>query len=301
MDSNLYATENYTETFKICRCPNATRFAQGLAQLWLRPPAQNPLYPNTVYSLTELFKLGYSGGFLPCTERYIRNRNNSYARLLQDVVYKSRPHPKIPSLLKSPLLSLNKLVHSDIEHFGNLFSEDENSWLRGEAWEVAFQKYFFAEQNSLILEDLKNCSKSAWVLPWANANKISSSLRKMGYHMDVGKENYFTGDTILTLSGFVRRHIVSKYALILESGIFNWWHDVVISLYSSKENPNLKPVKPRMNGNILVIFILWLAGLGFSAVLFGAEKWVYFGKTRIVVMKLYLKMISYAAKFLLKM
>lgn len=140
-----------------------------------------------------MFQIGYFGGFLPCTGGYIRNRNNSETSLLLFVIYKSKSNPKIANLLKSPILSLNKLVHSDAKHFEDLFSKNEK------AWEVALRNNFFAEQKNLIFEDLKKCSKSAWVLPWAKASKISSSSRKRGLHLDVGKETHFTVDTILTL------------------------------------------------------------------------------------------------------
>lgn len=124
-------------------------------------------------------------------------------------------------------------------------------------------------------------------MSWPHAKKMSSSLRKICYHLDVGKEKLLKVDSKLCAFRFVPRHVLANYALFFESGIFEWWHSLVISSGSFTESLNLKQVKQSMNGNSLVIFILWLAALGFDVAIFGAEKWAYLCTTEILVLKLY--------------
>src|SRR5687768_15840569 len=94
----------------------------------------------------------------------------------------------------------------------------------------------------------------------------------MGLHSDIGTETYFTDELNLVVYGVIPRHILDGFERVFESGIYEWWHKLIISLVVKTENPSVGPTKPSMVGNILVIFIVWLAGSGFGILVFGIEQ-----------------------------
>lgn len=95
-------------------------------------------------------------------------------------------------------------MHSDLNHFNNLFWKGKRYLVTRKSMGGSFREAFLCatkQFNFGRLEKLLNFGTGC-----VNANKISSYLRKMGYHLDVGKETFFTGDLKLSVLGFVPRH-----------------------------------------------------------------------------------------------
>lgn len=114
----------------------------------------------------------------------------------------------------------------------------------------------------MILDSLKNCTRTAWILPVNMAHRMAQSVRQSNLHSDVGNEEYFRSDLSLVLGGFVPEVALRRLDSVKESGIFEWWHQLNIKWMYHKDYSVIQPREPSMKGNILVIFIVWSVGIG---------------------------------------
>ncbi len=95
----------------------------------------------------------------------IDNTSDSKSIKLNNVISKSKVHPRTPELLQSPLKSLALHERSGMSEFQNLIQEYCNKGFALNDWKTILTEYFWERQNNLIMENLKNCTKSAWILP----------------------------------------------------------------------------------------------------------------------------------------
>lgn len=85
----------------------------------------------------------------------------------------------------------------------------------------------------------------------------------------IGKEKYFEQYFSFGVSGRVTLYMLKKFKRIQVSGIINWWQDLIIEGFERAHyvDNRLPPKLPQMDGNILVIFLVWLYGLSIAIVL----------------------------------
>ncbi len=183
----------------------------------------------------------------------------------------SKLHKCVPKILSSSVDSLLTLIRSNLPNYRNL---DVRSGSNGR-WIFALSEYFSQSQQELIAENLKNCSKSAWILPWDEANKMSNLLQKSKLQSNVGTESYFDVDISLMFRGYVPASLTKDFSKMSESGIFGWWHDLVLQLIPKLENNDISPKTPNLNGNIIVIFTLLMSGVGLATIIFVGEIGLY--------------------------
>lgn len=177
------------------------------------------------------------------------------------------------------------LERSGLPEFHKLDLYEKNDENR--KWNRAFKDYFWEKREKLIEENLRNCSKSAWILPLHKAKRLATLLREQNLHSDVGKKTLFRKDFALHLEGFVPSHILRGFARVTESGLFQWWNNFMVSWIGSTDNPEPELKATNMKGNILVIFIVWLAGMVYSLVIFCGEFWQQVCKyTRKIIYKM---------------
>lgn len=222
-----------------------------------------------VVARTELWTIGIKRNI----KNIVTRKTDLKFEKLKRVILESRFHRKTHELLVRPLLLLIMLEKSGLPEFQNLVIDyctqiGAFSWKK---WSKAFTQYFWENQDDIIVEDLKNCSKSAWILPKYQANKFAKMLQKRGLHSDVGKESYTKSDLLFYFTGLVPPFLLKRISVISSTGVFEWWQKFIESKTSFLQNPSQVPVKPSMKGNILVVFVVWGSLLGIALSAFSLE------------------------------
>ncbi len=132
-------------------------------------------------------------------------------------------------------------------------------------WLDVFKENFLDHQSSLIFKDLKNChEKSAWLLPRYVAKYYAKLLLKANSYSNVGEEAFALQKIQKNVEGMLPRNVIRRISASPEYGIIEWLQNIISSIYGKMEYPDIPLEKPNMKGNILVIFVIELAGLGMS-------------------------------------
>lgn len=143
----------------------------------------------------------------------------------------------------------------------------------------SFDPYFnfrHLEENK-IAKILENCGNSAALLPHSLAleqikNLSTKHVKGISYK---GKEAWFASDIEITLNGFVTRNNLIRIDGLRQSGIWQWWEENLTSMGRYLEDHKCSTRswihRPTMDGNILVIFTVWLIGLGVAIMKFICE------------------------------
>lgn len=76
---------------------------------------------------------------------------------------------------------------------------------------------------------------------------------------------------LMALTGFVPRKIIMRLKSIGESGIWDWWLQYVTGGADFKKLNSVNPPTQAgsMKGNLIILFCVWMAGLGISTMVFG--------------------------------
>lgn len=102
------------------------------------------------------------------------------------------------------------------------------------------------------------CQKTAVILP----DHICRKLYPKSQLPDIfiGQENYSEMDWMFYFGGLVPPHFIRGVHQIAESGVWTWWTKLLIG--GNIKRPNVNYVKAaNMQGNIIIIFILWGVGI----------------------------------------
>lgn len=113
----------------------------------------------------------------------------------------------------------------------------------------------------LLLESLRKCDKVAVILPEYICRNVSKVLRKNDAlaSVSIGEEVISDVHWLFSLKGFVPSYITKRIAGAHESGFWMYWEGIFRESDGDKE---IVPVAAAtMNGNIAVIFLVWLCGL----------------------------------------
>lgn len=141
----------------------------------------------------------------------------------------------------------------------------------------------FLEQhhNFRVMEDQKvaqilgNCENVAVLLPHTKylEHVISLSTMSLTGKSYQGKESWLVSDFGISLSGFVTTNILVRNSRLGQGGIWQWWENVLSEIKpgSYRTSSNDFVSSPTMAGNILIIFTVWLIGLGVALVKFTCE------------------------------
>ncbi len=88
-----------------------------------------------------------------------------------------------------------------------------------------------------------------------------------------GKDEVFKSYTVFSLSGLVPPFVILKMKQIESSGIINWWTDLLSREVTSDSGDLFisRFQEPTMDGNIITIFVVLLAGNAFSIIVFVSE------------------------------
>lgn len=120
------------------------------------------------------------------------------------------------------------------------------------------------ELNALF-EEMRKCDRLAVLLPIDICNNWQRKLRRLRLsHVFIGKETYFSTKVVFRLEGLLPHYIIQRVKSTHESGIWARWENLTMSVIDVDEV--VKPEKPSMSGNIIMIFALFLTGMVFASV-----------------------------------
>ncbi len=136
-----------------------------------------------------------------------------------------------------------------------------------------FYSKFRAQADTLLLEHLNSCKKTAAILPDYWSKHIAKDLKRAKLkNVFVGKDRYFEVNYGFYIQGRVHRNVIRRISAFQFSGIWNWWPKFAkdqLQNYASYGNRDL--VKPSMEGNIQVIFYILSCGMFAGFLCFIAE------------------------------
>jgi len=146
-------------------------------------------------------------------------------------------------------------------------------------WHEEAKAYLNKRQSGIYTRLLEDCNNVAVYLPRELANEVAGKIqRPFNQLVYIGTEKLFKKDYLIDLIGHIPPFVLDAVASMKESGIMMRIFDFISSTSKPPPSERTMPFKPTMEGNILVIFIILLGGLGVSAVCFFGEGYKVFCK-----------------------
>lgn len=126
-----------------------------------------------------------------------------------------------------------------------------------------------------LFKKLKTCQKTAALVSNIRSNWLAQNLKSENLqNVFVGKDRYLEVNHGFFIKGKITRNIVKRIQAIQFSGIWEWlpkYASEMIQFPTTYERQVLE--KPKMDGNIQVIFFIWLCGVVAGLVVFNMEMW----------------------------
>jgi len=139
---------------------------------------------------------------------------------------------------------------------------------------AAAKAFLEIRQRELYVKLFEECNTIALYLPKAIAHEVAGKTqRRINHLVHIGTEKTFKTTYLIDLLGHVPPFVLDAVRTLESSGILKRIFDFVS--HTSKPPPieTAVPLKPTMEGNILVIFIVLFGGLGISAFIFCGENY----------------------------
>lgn len=106
---------------------------------------------------------------------------------------------------------------------------------------------------------VERCQRTAVILPEYMCLEVRRSLKqkRKSPYIFIGKESYTNQDWTFSLDGLVPFHVVKRIQGIAQSGIWQWWMQLLgeNSVLGATEGQPAEAAT--MKGNIVVVFVLW--------------------------------------------
>lgn len=175
--------------------------------------------------------------------------------------------------------SLHPLLPSVIENTINYFTEkyaDKNFTDEGiqNKLKSKFPKLVLQDEETLLINALHHCNRTAVILPEQTCHEFASDLRAAGHtHVFVGNEIYSSSIAIaFSVEGLVPRGVIGRIKGIQGAGIWEWWAMFAQEKWVGNDGSERKvPEVPTLQGNILVVFVLFLCCMLLALVTFLLE------------------------------
>lgn len=141
---------------------------------------------------------------------------------------------------------------------------------------------YYEVEDMLLYEAISGCNRTALLLRTFMANEVD---RKLGTDKGVGatsgKEIYFQPFSGFIITGIIPAFLLERVGLLTPTGIVSRWDGILKFLTEPKGLPHSEmPEAAKMDGNILVIFMLLLCGLMVAIVIFICEVGIQIGFKR---------------------
>lgn len=165
-------------------------------------------------------------------------------------------------------LSLNPLI---VDWVTRVYKNVSKIVLPEEQYILSQMNFLKKQEMDYFIDLMVKCEKIALVLKSdVSTNTVLKVKHKRHFlPLSVGKETYYGTNELLVMSGFVPRRVLTRLKGIGESGIWDWLMEITSKSDSGRNAAENPPVQAaNMGGNLIVLFVVWLTGLGLSAVYF---------------------------------
>lgn len=117
-------------------------------------------------------------------------------------------------------------------------------------------------ESLILIESVEKCEKMAIVLPDHMCNEFHLSLVKgrNAKHVFIGRESYTDIYSTFELYGPIPPFVIKRLHRLGESGIWQRWIKLLSHGVTNRVSENSSVQAANVNGNIVVIFILWVSG-----------------------------------------
>lgn len=158
----------------------------------------------------------------------------------------------------------NKIIV--LPEIGNIFYDALNS-LESRNTRVVMME----NQNEYLIRCLRKCNKVAVLLPFNEAvHVVRQELRSGTRIFDIGMESVFRNEIFIFLTRMWPTYVLRRQSHLKgESGIIDRWTNLLNQTLSNSDLANMHSIKPKsakMSGNILVIFSVYMVGIGVSLI-----------------------------------
>lgn len=269
-------------------------------------PRKPLLYSTYEHLMADDFTL-YSRGMLDRLEHYFSNMT-FHTRLIQNTDHElsfqeSEYYPmNIDTRIRSELLiifselasvnqnsstylQLEKLLHSSrmtdeiLKMTRGLYDASKVLANFPEVYGYELAPVLLDMQKLLFIDKLKECEKVAVLLPYHRAIEYLEVLRTKSPHKyistSIGDQSYTSHFLRFHFLGPVPPHYYENLNRLKVAGIWNWRGQLIESIIAIRESFNkgvhLGVTRASIHGNILVIFIVFLVGLGISFFIFSLK------------------------------
>ncbi|CAL8121394.1 unnamed protein product [Orchesella dallaii] len=138
---------------------------------------------------------------------------------------------------------------------------------------------FWNEEDKLLSDFIDNCDKAALVLPqWLCLNHARRLRRLKLENVYVGEERLASPMLTFALSNQIPPFVVKRLSGTTEGGLWDRWQKLIQGSYSLAADQSREVLrKPSLDGNVVVIFVVLMAGLGLAVFCFILENWKVWG------------------------
>lgn len=202
---------------------------------------------SEVLELTEALKSDWP------QSTFSRSENHTFSVLVDNF----HMHTQSISILKETVRAQKKF---NWEELATNYRVEAPSYMQ-------FQKRRFRQ---MVID----CDQLAIILPTFLCQSAKNLRRNYAGEgmVGIGKESIFSIGIGIAFSGVISRKLLKRIWSFEESSIWKHWEMLIAgSKTFSNEHPRSHPVRPTMQGNIVVIFSVWLAGLSLALPIFMLE------------------------------
>lgn len=134
---------------------------------------------------------------------------------------------------------------------------------------------FRKQEMDYFFKVMMKCDKVALILTPDMCSAVAQKVKHKKFHqpISVGRNIYYGTNELITLTGFVPQRILTSLKSIGEVGIWDRWMRIFTTRSGSRRrDTGSPPVQPaNMQGNLVIVFAVWMGGFGISLILFILE------------------------------
>lgn len=140
-------------------------------------------------------------------------------------------------------------------------------------FEQKFRKHFFQMELSQLKHYLRQCERTAVVVPSHVGYEIVKSLeqdaKENAYQ---GEETYYQVNVVFILKGMIPQYLIQRVKYVERCGLWQRWQTLFKKRFLRRSDRKTEVLRrPTMKGHIVIIFTALVAGLVLSAICFGVE------------------------------
>lgn len=222
-------------------------------------------FPNTstayYYPFSSHIIQSYPSVFKVYSEFYTKYNFQSNWTMGEFIKAHSKLHPSLFSFAKQ-----TSIRH---QHWFNIYYNNSMDTIAN--YSQILKQLVTTWEEREMLQFLQTCNSTAIILPDYECLKYAKRLIVPDdKHVSIGKERYPTLSTGVNLKGLLPPEVWKRVKRIEVSGIWNFQEQVALRQPDFRAAPQ-KPTKARMDGNIVVVFLMLPTGFGVALAALLAE------------------------------